>query len=112
MPSEMDLLREKLSDLRKQRDNAAMEKGLAAEENKDLRENFAYDYWDTQERNITFRIHGIMEEIDELAKKTGLHKTIKNNKKISKKPIENKDKPTKIIAKKSETISSFFMDTF
>ena len=41
MASEIDNLREKLNELRKLRDNATMEKGLAAEENKDLRENFA-----------------------------------------------------------------------
>lgn len=54
-----------MSDLEK----TTVEKGLAAEENKDLRENSAYDYWDEKERNLIFRIRKIMRDISDTAKK-------------------------------------------
>ena len=66
--TKIDELRDKLILLRKQRDAAVLQKGLAARENNDLRENFAYDYWEMQERNLTSRILEITFEIEGLAK--------------------------------------------
>jgi transcription elongation GreA/GreB family factor len=66
--TKIDELRDKLILLRKQRDEAVLQKGLAARENNDLRENFAYDYWEMQERNLTSRILEITFEIEGLAK--------------------------------------------
>jgi len=43
--TKIDKLRQELTELRKERDKIIFEKGMAANENKDLRENSAYDYW-------------------------------------------------------------------
>ena len=64
----IDNLREKLKALNIERDSVIMEKGLAARDNNDLRENFAYDYWEQKEKQLTFRIHRLIKEIDEIAK--------------------------------------------
>jgi transcription elongation GreA/GreB family factor len=61
-------LREKLKQLRIKKDKIVFEKGLAAQDNKDLRENSAYDYWDRKEHFITTRIHKLINEIEKLAK--------------------------------------------
>jgi transcription elongation GreA/GreB family factor len=59
-------LRQKLKFLREKRDAAIFEKGLAADENKDLRENFAYDYWVQQETNLTCQINDAIGEIEHI----------------------------------------------
>lgn len=88
----VERLRERLSEQRKKLEEASFEKGLAAEENKDLRENFAYDYWVSQEQLITARILATLKEIEHLTKKPG-KKIIK---KIKSKPVEKvKDFPKK-----------------
>ncbi|MFA6981602.1 MAG: hypothetical protein WC243_01075 [Patescibacteria group bacterium] len=61
-------LRDGLVKLREERTRVTMEKGLAAEDNKDLRENASYDYWEQKEFNLTARIIALMKEIDKLAK--------------------------------------------
>lgn len=66
--TQIDQLRQKLIELNKMRDAAIFEKGQAARENNDLRENFAYDYWCQQEDNYTTRIHELIKEIDLLAR--------------------------------------------
>ncbi|HBY10198.1 hypothetical protein A2473_03315 [candidate division WWE3 bacterium RIFOXYC2_FULL_42_13] len=65
----VDRLRERLTEQRKKLEEASFEKGLAAEENKDLRENFAYDYWVSQEELITARIFATLKEIEHLTRK-------------------------------------------
>ncbi|HAI62726.1 MAG: hypothetical protein UU64_C0011G0054 [candidate division WWE3 bacterium GW2011_GWF2_41_45] len=88
----VDHLRERLSEQRKKLEEATFEKGLAAEENKDLRENFAYDYWVSQEQLITARIFATLKEIEHLTKKPR-KKIIKKNKTT---PVERvKDLPKK-----------------
>ncbi|KKS31462.1 hypothetical protein A2380_03695 [candidate division WWE3 bacterium RIFOXYB1_FULL_43_24] len=88
----VERLRERLSEQRKKLEGATFEKGLAAEENKDLRENFAYDYWVSQEQLITARIFATLKEIEHLTKKPE-KKIIK---KIKSKPVEKvKDFPKK-----------------
>jgi len=62
-------LRNKISELKKQLEVATLEKGLAADENKDLRENSVYDYWDQKESILIIRIHRIMKEIRDLSPK-------------------------------------------
>ena len=57
--TKIDKLREKLIDLRKEREKITFEKGMAANENKDLRENSAYDYWFEKEMLITARINNV-----------------------------------------------------
>ena len=88
----VERLRERLSEQRKKLEGASFEKGLAAEENKDLRENFAYDYWVSQEQLITARIFTTLKEIEELTKKTE-KKTIK--KRASQPVTRVKDLPKK-----------------
>ena len=72
-----DELRSKLIEMRKERDQIIFEKGLAAEENKDIRENATYDYWFEKEQNITARILKITAEIEQLTKKPVVIKKIK-----------------------------------
>jgi transcription elongation GreA/GreB family factor len=67
--SSTENLREKIKELKKELEKVTFEKGLIAEENKDLRENSAYDYWDQKETNLIIRIHRIMKEISERLKK-------------------------------------------
>lgn len=64
----VEVLRAKLGELRKELERVTMEKGLAAEDNKDLRENFAFDYWYQQEELMLGRIRSLMHEIKSLAK--------------------------------------------
>jgi transcription elongation GreA/GreB family factor len=66
--TKIDQLRAELVTLRKEREKVTIEKGLIAQDNKDLRENAAYDYWEQKERNITSRIHKIIQEIEERSK--------------------------------------------
>ena len=64
--TQIELLREKLTALNKEREEIILEKGLAARDNNDLRENFAYDYWSEKERVATARIHALSKEIEEI----------------------------------------------
>lgn len=70
MTTEIDQLRDKLVELRKERDTIMYEKGLAAQDNNDLRENSTYDYWLEKEFNITHRIMTITQEILQRAKES------------------------------------------
>ena len=83
-PDKAETLRQKLKFLREEREKAMLEKGLAAEDNKDLRENFAYDYWEQQETNISAQIFQITKEIEEL---TG----IKKHKRVPSKKINREE---------------------
>ena len=67
--TKIDKLRNELIKLREERKAVILEKGLAAEENKDLRENFTYDYWFEKEAQATARIAHVTEMIEELSKK-------------------------------------------
>jgi hypothetical protein len=80
-----DKLREKIRGLKKELEKVTFEKGLIAEENKDLRENSAYDYWDQKETNLIIRIHRIMKEISDGSKKEKPAVKPKKAKKISEK---------------------------
>jgi len=62
--SVVDILRKQLIKLQKEREEITLEKGLAARDNNDLRENFAYDYWVSQEELITARIFATLKEIE------------------------------------------------
>ena len=76
-------LRDKIKILKKELEEVTLEKGLAAEENKDIRENSAYDYWDQKESILIIRIHKIMKEItDQTTKEKPIVKTKKPKKKI------------------------------
>ena len=66
--TKMNLLRKELVELRKEREKITIEKGLIAQDNKDLRENAAYDHWEQKERNVTSRIYKIIQEIEERSK--------------------------------------------
>ncbi|MBW6441801.1 hypothetical protein K0B04_02730 [Patescibacteria group bacterium] len=66
--TKIDKLRKELIELRKERDKIIFEKGMAANENKDLRENSAYDYWFEKEMQITSRINHIISMIEEGSK--------------------------------------------
>lgn len=67
--TKIDKLRTELIKLREERKAVILEKGLAAEENKDLRENSAYDYWFEQEAQMTARIIRVTKMIEDLAEK-------------------------------------------
>lgn len=67
--TKIDELREKIAELNKKRDEIIMEKGLAAEANKDLRENSLFDYCEMKERNLTIQINNLIHEIQDLYKK-------------------------------------------
>lgn len=90
MINKVDLLRTEIKKLVEKREEAILEKGLAAEENKDLRENFAYDYWYEREMVLTARINHIIKEISSLTMK----KSTENAKKTKeKKEVKVKDLP-------------------
>ena len=91
--TKIDNLREELIKLRKERSQIILEKGFAAEENKDLRENSAYDYWFEKEMQITSRIYHITNMIQELSKKSKENK--KSKKETQKKPKTEERKKTK-----------------
>ena len=84
MPQEnqtkIEKLREKISQLKKELERATLEKGLAAEENKDLRENSMYDSWEEKETMYTIRIHKMMKEIRDLTPKNPSKKPSKKHK--------------------------------
>jgi transcription elongation GreA/GreB family factor len=78
--TKIDKLRNELIKLREERSHVILEKGLAAEYNKDLRENAAYDYWYEKETELTMRILQVMEMIREQSDKTKPKKTLKHKK--------------------------------
>jgi transcription elongation GreA/GreB family factor len=78
--TKIDRLRNELIKLREERSKVIFEKGLAAEENKDLRENFAYDYWFEKECQMEARIAQIVEMINEISSNTKPKKDIKQKK--------------------------------
>ena len=82
----IEKLRGKIKELKEELEKVTFEKGLIAEENKDLRENSAYDYWDQKETNLIIRIHRIIKEISDGSKKE--NPTVKPNR--AKKDTEKK----------------------
>jgi hypothetical protein len=81
----IEKLRDLLLKLKKDLETATMEKGLAADENKDLRENSTYDYWEQKESMFIIRIHRTMKEIRDLSKP--------KTPKLKKKPSKSKAQP-------------------
>lgn len=77
--TKIDKLRNELIKLREERSRIIFEKGMAAEENKDLRENFVYDYWYEKECQVNGRISHIRETIYELSNKDKPSKAPKVN---------------------------------
>ena len=56
-------VKQKIKDLQKEREQVILEKGLAAQENADLRENFAYDYWNHKEIDLTHKIQRLSGQL-------------------------------------------------
>ncbi|MBU1132683.1 hypothetical protein KKG08_00200 [Patescibacteria group bacterium] len=67
-------LRNKLSELRKKRTYITVQKGFAANHNKDLRENATYDNWLDQEFLINAEISEVIEKIEKLTNTKPKHK--------------------------------------
>lgn len=78
--TKIDKLRNELIHLREERAKIIFEKGLAAEENKDLRENSSYDFWFNKECLMNSRIARIINMIQEIADKANPKKVIKRKK--------------------------------
>ncbi len=79
----LDHLRDKIKELMKQREAATLEKGLSAQDNKDLRENAEYDYWEEKETTLTIKIGNLQQEIVQLSEvnvKKTLPKKLKKGK--------------------------------
>jgi transcription elongation GreA/GreB family factor len=72
--TKIDKLRTELIKLRKEREKIIFEKGMAANENKDLRENSAYDYWFEKEMQISSRINHIISMIEKSSPKKKVEK--------------------------------------
>ena len=83
--TKIDKLREKLIDLRKEREKITFEKGMAANENKDLRENSAYDYWFEKEMLITARINNVTLEIMKISPNKRPKQTPRKSRKMKEK---------------------------
>jgi len=79
--TKIDKLRKELIKLREERDKIIFEKGMAAEENKDLRENSTYDFWFDKEMLITNRIENLISIINENSRKKPLKKPLNKTKK-------------------------------
>jgi len=62
-------LKEELKKLKKELNEVTLEKGLCAQENKDLRENFAYCAYEQKECFLIARINKIIREIYTLTAK-------------------------------------------
>ena len=71
---DVENLRKKLSELRKKRIYITMQKGSAANHNKDLRENATYDNWFDQELLINAEIAEVIEKIEKLTNTKPKHK--------------------------------------
>ena len=67
-------LRNKLVELRKKRTYITVQKGFAANHNKDLRENATYDNWFDQELLITAEIAEVIEKIEKITNTGPKHK--------------------------------------
>lgn len=80
--TKIDKLRKELIKLRRERDKIIFEKGMAAEENKDLRENSVYDYWFEKEMQINSRINHTILMIEDLSPKK--KKVSSKNNKVNK----------------------------
>jgi transcription elongation GreA/GreB family factor len=78
--TKIDKLRNELIALRKERESIIFEKGLAAEDNKDLRENSTYDYWFEKEILANARITLLIKMIGDLSKKDNPKKIVKKRK--------------------------------
>jgi len=78
--TKIDKLRNELIALRKEREAITFEKGLAAEDNKDLRENCTYDYWFEKEIVANARIALLIKMIGDLSKKDKPKKELKKRK--------------------------------
>ena len=76
----LEELQQELFKLRKERLEITIEKGLIAEEEKDLRENGAYTIMEEKEHMHTSRIMLVTKEIEELTRKPG-PKFVKSKKK-------------------------------
>jgi hypothetical protein len=97
--TDIEILRKKLTELRKERDAIMFEKGLSAEENKDLRENATFDFWARKEHNVTSQILQITKEITELTHKN--RPTVnKPANKVPKKPMAKKVEKIRDLPKK------------
>jgi len=82
--TKIDKLRNELINLREERKTIIFEKGLAAEDNKDLRENSTYDYWFEKEIVANARIAHLIEMIEELSTKDKPKKRIINTRRVEK----------------------------
>lgn len=78
----IEKLREQIKKLSAEREKAQLEKGFAAEDNKDLRENFAYDYWVSREDLLTAKIGNLIKEIIRLTKLAEEAEEKKSGKKV------------------------------
>lgn len=67
--TKIDELRSFLKVLQKERAHIIMEKGLSAEDNKDLRENSEYIYLEQQEELYNAKIKNLIKEIESHKKK-------------------------------------------
>jgi hypothetical protein len=63
-------LRMRIKELKKQRDNIILERGLLAQDNNDLRENTSFERYTEKEWFLTVRINNLMEEIYKISKST------------------------------------------
>ncbi|MFZ2664251.1 MAG: hypothetical protein WAX66_02725 [Patescibacteria group bacterium] len=82
--TKIDKLRNEIIKLRKEREEVIFEKGLAAEDNKDLRENSAYDYWFEKEIVANSRIAHLIKMIEDLSEKDKPKKKIIKVKRVEK----------------------------
>jgi hypothetical protein len=90
----LDNIRQQIKDLMRQREEATLEKGLSAQENKDLRENSEYDYWVEKENKLTIKIGNLQKEIVRLTTESKPKVVKKTTKKVKTKPeIKIKDLP-------------------
>lgn len=76
--TKLEQLQEELFSLRKKRKEVTFEKGLIAEEEKDLRENGAYMIMEEKEHLLTSKIMQITKEIETITRIKKPHKSIKN----------------------------------
>jgi len=89
--TKLEQLQKELADLRKTRQKVILEKGEAAEDNKDLRENGAYIALEEREHYYTSKIHKVIRDLDNLTRKPA--KEIRKN--VEKKEKKYEFKPHK-----------------
>ncbi len=68
MKKDIEVLRQKLKNLREERAKITLEKGLAARDNTDLRENALYETLEQKEHLYTSLIINTLKEIHRLSK--------------------------------------------